>query len=147
MARVKKGEVDRWTTDGLGLVLINKNQNVKKKNEFIREDLPPNDWKMVTEEWNKNHPDDPITVERQLDFIKKEMRKAGVLTFYIKTGIYFISRNRNRSWSLYKNDEEHKKLKDFKNIEEVFAGEVLDGKTLEDLLIKESNAFEFIIWP
>ena len=28
---VKKGEVDRWTTDGLGLVVINKNQNNKKK--------------------------------------------------------------------------------------------------------------------
>ncbi len=87
-------------------------------------------------------------MEQQLDYIKKKMRKEGVLSFYIGFEPYFISRNRNSSWSLYKNiDGEHQKLKDFKNIEEVFAGKVLDGKTLEDLLIKEGNAFEFIIWP
>ena len=120
----------------------------KEKTIEFREDLPPNDWKGITETWNKNHPDDPITVEQQLDFIKEKMRKAGVITFYIECEPYFISRNRNKSWSLYKNiDKEHQKLKDFKNIEEVFACEILDGKTLEDILIKGNNAFEFTIWP
>ena len=31
MAKVKKGEIDRWTTDGAGLVITNKKETVKKK--------------------------------------------------------------------------------------------------------------------
>lgn len=36
MSKVKRGDVDRWTTDGLGLVLINKNQNQSKKKETVK---------------------------------------------------------------------------------------------------------------
>ena len=36
----------------------------KKKSEFIREDLPPNDWKSMAENWNKNHPNDKLPLTK-----------------------------------------------------------------------------------
>lgn len=81
----------------------------------------------------------------EIQYIKESMIAEGVLTFYIKSSRYCISRYENNTWRFYfDNNCKFELLKTFNNADEVFNSVILDNKTLEDLLIIEENKYEFV---
>lgn len=78
-------------------------------------------------------------------YIKDSMVSEGVLTFYVKSSRYCISRYKNNTWRLYfDNDGNFELLKTFSNVDEVFESVILDNKTIEDLLVIGQNDYEFV---
>ena len=78
-------------------------------------------------------------------YIKDSMVSEGVLTFYVKSSRYFISRYKNNTWRLYfDNDGNFELLKTFSNVDEVFESVILDNKTIEELLVIGQNDYEFV---
>ena len=78
-------------------------------------------------------------------YIKDSMVSEGVLTFYVKSSRYFISRYKNNTWRLYfDNDGNFELLKTFSNVDEVFESIILDNKTIEELLVIGQNDYEFV---
>ena len=84
-------------------------------------------------------------MSEELKYIKESMESEGVLTFYVKSSRYFISSNDNNSWTLYFDDNGNfKELRTFKDADAVFDSDILDNKTLEELLILDKNNYEFV---
>ncbi len=90
---------------------------------------------------------DKLNAEKaELEYIRESMTQEGVLVFYIDNMRYFISVNyKNRKWTLVKCENGvWKELREYANLDEVFKSEIINGKTIKQLLIVEHNDYEFV---
>lgn len=82
----------------------------------------------------------------ELEYIRESMDTEGVLAFYVDNMRYFISVNyKNKKWTLVKAvPGAWEDLREYENIDAVFESDIINGKTIKQLLVIEHNDYEFV---